>query len=168
MDTKVCRKCGEEKPLTEFHRLSRDGDRRMARCKDCRSQERREQHAANPEVGRQRAKDYVMSLPEDVRLERRRRSNLKHAYGISLEQYAEMLVAQHGVCAVCKQPETWIRNGILMRLQVDHDHTTGKIRGLLCRECNMSLGLLQDSVERLKGLIYYLERGGYDAFAPDA
>ena len=69
-----------------------------------------------------------------------------------------MLDEQGGGCAICqKTPE---ENG--RRLAVDHNHTTGDVRGLLCTQCNVGLGNLGDSVERLRSAIRYLnERGSY-------
>lgn len=61
--------------------------------------------------------------------------HLKHSYGITIEQYDAMLVKQNDLCSICKKP------GILV---VDHNHKTNKFRGLLHRNCNSALGLLQD------------------------
>lgn len=71
--------------------------------------------------------------------------------GITLEQYKEMLEAQNGRCAICKElPSTaW--------LCVDHEHTGRNVRGLLRNTCNRALGLLKDSVENLKQAVKYLE-----------
>jgi hypothetical protein len=77
-------------------------------------------------------------------------------YGITLEQYDEMLVAQGGVCAVCKREP---RDDI--SLHVDHDHATGVIRGLLCFRCNNSLGDLGDDPEVMQAAALYLLR--YDS-----
>lgn len=85
--------------------------------------------------------------------EKHRKRHYKWRYGISLEQYNEMVVAQDGRCAICRGPPT--RNG---RLYVDHDHKTGKVRGLLCWEDNLVLGQAKDSPERLRAAAEYLER----------
>lgn len=65
---------------------------------------------------------------------------LKFNYGITREEYDALLLIQNGVCAVCKQKCTTGQ-----ALSVDHNHKTNKIRGLLCRKCNMAIGLLNDS-----------------------
>ncbi len=84
------------------------------------------------------------------------------SYGITREQYEAMHKAQNGLCAVCKQPETSIPGGrrrtkdITPMLHVDHDHATGKIRGLLCGNCNNALGSLKDDPELIKALLKYL------------
>lgn len=64
--------------------------------------------------------------------------NLKKRFGLTLEDYAKMLEAQNGVCAICKTPPASNR-----RLAVDHCHTTRRIRQLLCTKCNTALGLLK-------------------------
>lgn len=85
-------------------------------------------------------------------------SYLEQSFGISLAEYGEMLVAQNGVCAICKQPETHMRNGKVKALAVDHDHKTGAIRGLLCFDCNTGIGKLKDDPEVMRSAIQYLER----------
>lgn len=77
--------------------------------------------------------------------------DLKKHFGMSFEDYADRLVKQNGVCAIC------YRKDKSRSLAVDHCHTTGKIRGLLCAPCNRSLGAFGDSVERLQAAIRYLE-----------
>lgn len=68
----------------------------------------------------------------------RRKYLLKYKYNITIEEYDHMLVYQNGVCAICKQVDVTGR-----RLAVDHDHETGKIRGLLCSSCNTKLGWMK-------------------------
>lgn len=87
-------------------------------------------------------------------LERSR--HLRFTFSISLEDYDRMLTAQGGVCAICKQPETHKRNGKVKALAVDHDHRTGKIRGLLCADCNTGIGKLKDSIDVLTSAVQYL------------
>lgn len=78
---------------------------------------------------------------------KRRQNKLKYRYGIGLEEYQDMFTAQNGTCAICGSAES---------LNVDHDHMTGKVRGLLCRACNHGLGNFQDSTARLVAAIRYL------------
>ena len=85
-----------------------------------------------------------------------REYQLVQKYGITLAEYNEMHAAQGGVCKVCKQPETAIIKGKLAWLSVDHNHTTLKVRGLLCAKCNKVVGLLQDSVTNAEALVAYL------------
>lgn len=80
-----------------------------------------------------------------------RRYDLKKFYGISPEEYQILLIAQNGVCAICSKKTD---NG--KRLSVDHSHTSGKVRGLLCSKCNFAVGLLNDETIRAKSLLDYL------------
>jgi hypothetical protein len=79
---------------------------------------------------------------------------LKKTYGISVEDYNELLELQYGCCAICGRPQSEFKR----ILSVDHDHKTGKIRGLLCFSCNQALGLLHDNIQTLKKAIEYLEK----------
>ena len=79
-------------------------------------------------------------------------------YGISLDTYNDMLSNQHGVCAICHLPEKAKNNqGELKPLAVDHCHTTGKVRGLLCHSCNVLLGRAYDNTVILASAIEYLK-----------
>jgi len=88
---------------------------------------------------------------EDLFFYLRRRSRLKHLYGITPEQYDEMFDAQKGVCAICEAPPN------KKRLNIDHDHKTGKVRGLLCAPCNRWIGRMGDDPERILQAVAYLE-----------
>lgn len=75
-------------------------------------------------------------------------------YGITPEKYNEMLENQGGVCAICKtKPQFDTRK---KRLSIDHCHTTGKVRGLLCDACNRGIGMLKDDTSVLMNAINYL------------
>lgn len=75
----------------------------------------------------------------------------KHRYGITADQFNEMLDRQGGLCALCREKPP---------VDVDHCHDTKKVRGLLCRSCNVGLGQLGDTVDGLVRAIAYLERKG--------
>lgn len=139
---KRCRDCKIEKDSAQFvkNKVCKDGIDTL--CKEC---------------NRKRVKQWRKSNPDKRKLQRKREArctknkDLKRLYGITIEQYEEMLEAQGHVCAICKNPEVFDR-----LLSVDHCHTTGKIRGLLCCRCNSGIGWLQDSIENLKQAIKYL------------
>jgi post-segregation antitoxin (ccd killing protein) len=90
--------------------------------------------------------------------ETRMDSTLRSKFGISLAKYAEMAIAQGGVCAICKKPETDERQGTLKALCVDHNHTTGEVRQLLCNSCNKMIGLACEDVDILSEAVQYLKR----------
>lgn len=82
--------------------------------------------------------------------EQQRAATLKHFYGITLDDYNQMLEKQDNKCKICKEQYDHT-------LHVDHCHETNIIRGLLCKGCNQALGLLKDRIENLKSAISYLE-----------
>jgi len=77
---------------------------------------------------------------------------LKTTYGINIETYNKMFNDQNGCCKICKIHQTDLNKN----LAVDHSHTTGKVRGLLCHKCNMGIGLLQEDITILAESIKYL------------
>ena len=81
---------------------------------------------------------------------------LKRHYGITVDRYNEMLDAQNGCCAICAKPEANEIKGKVVSLAVDHDHSTGAIRALLCSNCNRGLGLFNDDPELLDKAKSYL------------
>ena len=88
-----------------------------------------------------------------------REKRLVREYGITQADYLELLSEQGGHCATCDRTPADCATGWL---DIDHNHTTGEVRGLLCNSCNRGMGLAQDSVGRLEGWIKYLkERGSY-------
>ena len=74
---------------------------------------------------------------------------LKSKYGITFDQYNEMLAKQNGVCAICKQPEVSTLKQKIKLLSVDHSHSTGNVRALLCTNCNMILGKAHEDTNLL-------------------
>lgn len=85
--------------------------------------------------------------PEEVK-RRAKSAVLRWQYGITIEDYDAMYIAQNGLCAVCKSTE---------KLVVDHCHTTGKVRGLLCHFCNAGLGFFRDDLKVMHAAFYYLK-----------
>ena len=86
-----------------------------------------------------------------------RKATLLREFGITLDEYNDMLTIQGNVCAICKQEETSKFKGTVRALAVDHNHTTGQVRGLLCNACNWSLGAMKENITYLKSAIEYLE-----------
>ncbi len=85
------------------------------------------------------------------------RAHRYRAIGVTHEEYLAVLHGQHGACAVCGKNEKPISGGI-RGLHLDHDHVTGKRRGVLCSNCNQLLGRVKDSVPHLERLIAYLKQ----------
>ncbi len=89
-----------------------------------------------------------------------RKSLLKSKYNITLDQYEGMLDSQNNVCKICHNPEThrYKKTNKITQLSVDHNHQTGAIRALLCRQCNIMIGNSRDSAEILRSAASYLEQ----------
>lgn len=87
-----------------------------------------------------------------------RNYDLKRTYGITVEEYSALLEGQGGVCAICGKEERAVKNNSVeyRNLAVDHCHTTGKVRGLLCTNCNQGLGNFMDNPAYLAKAISYL------------
>lgn len=134
----ICKKC--ESSLTEndfYSRPKKEGLRYSSTCKKCTNQGSKERH--DPIVR------YKKSLPKK--------------FGISWEDYLDLYSNQDGLCAICKSPIK-INGEHINRLEtgfVDHDHVTGKVRGLLCSPCNLALGLFKDSKLVLEAASRYLD-----------
>jgi len=133
MTGKVCPKCKLNKPFDDFYRSLKRKDGYAGYCKKCSHDNVDKWCKNNPE------KDYRF----------KRHNALKSKYGVSLLEYEKMCLEQGGACGICfKIPKH--------ALAVDHNHLTGEIRGLLCRNCNTGIGLLMDSIENLASAQAYL------------
>lgn len=98
-------------------------------------------------------RDRVTILADERRIKNSRKYHLSKTYGITTEQYEDLLERQGGTCATCSADEP---GGRLKNFAVDHDHETGEIRGLLCFACNLVLGLIGDDAGTLRALADYL------------
>jgi len=116
----------------------------------------REWKKRNREYLREYEKEYYKKPQSPVI---RRRYSLKKKYGLTIEQYDEMLQKQNNVCAICQEPSLSLdpRTNKVRRLAVDHCHKTGKIRGLLCSKCNKGIGLFRDNPVLFANVIKYLQ-----------
>lgn len=162
---KRCRVCGELKPVDEFYLARGTRDGRRNDCKPCNLAAKAARNAADPASNRERARRWQQQNSERYRAKQQqyvdegrkqawnRKSYLKRRYGLTLEQYDEMLAAQGGVCAICRKPRPEERT-----LHIDHDHQTGKIRGLLCFRCNNALGDFDEEYELFVRAADYLDR----------
>jgi hypothetical protein len=120
-------------------------------------EKQRAYRAANPEKIAEGNRAYRAANPEKLRAyyEANREKMIEkqkiRRFGITSAEYDQMVMAQCGTCGICGEPEA-----PKTRLSVDHDHDTGKLRGLLCGSCNRGIGLLQDSPELLNRASAYL------------
>lgn len=128
---KYCYVCKRILPESEFAKNSTKKNHIRPECRSCDNKQRQERKK------KEKAKD-----PDKVR-----DRYLRKTYKIGLDEYTEMLKNQNGVCWICQEKKD---------LVVDHDHSTGKVRGLLCNQCNTSLGGFKDNIDYLRSAINYL------------
>lgn len=143
---KACSRCRLVLPLDRF---SRRNDRPNSSCRACVVAATRAWKQANPEkhaAQRERVRESGKQREYDLR-----------RYNMTPADYDRLLEAQGGTCAICGVV-SGSRSG--RRLVVDHNHATGRVRGLLCFRCNTAIGKLGDSVHGLRNALAYLERAG--------
>ena len=158
MAKKKCTKCGDPKPLNQFHQDASHKDGHSSQCDQCRCENGGSYYEKNKARCQARMREHYrkkMSVRENY--EEFRDGRLRKQYGITLKTYWRMHKQQKGLCKICRQPETCIRLGKRRILMVDHDHKTGKVRGLICQNCNHLLGHAKDSMTVLAAAIMYLK-----------
>lgn len=148
---KTCAHCKALKPLSDYHAEARRFDGLNRVCKVCSAESHRSWLARNPSKNAELQKRWRDNNPE-----RSADHNLKKLYGLPIGTYDKMFAAQEGRCAICKTDDT----GKHRRFHVDHCHETGKVRGLLCHGCNVSLGHYKHSIDILQAAITYLAESG--------
>lgn len=162
---KVCPCCGKKLPATTkfFHKHSTTSDKLQTECRECRNIKSKEYYSKNVDKYKDNWKKWRKENPEKYQAaresykERYHEYKLQWKYNISKKDFDLLFEAQEGVCAICGKPETRKQKGVLKRLSVDHDHETGKVRGLVCHRCNTLLGMAEDNIETLENAILYLE-----------
>ncbi len=181
--TKTCTRCGESKPLSEFWKRHRGTSKLRPACKKCMTAQSRRWWLDNPDQvkklgqrGTVKRRELLQTSPEArARYNARARvtgkawrdknrgkvrrygffGTIKAKYGLTRDQWDEQLIRQVGRCAIC---------GAAFRgdgePQVDHDHVTGKVRGMLCQNCNIMLGTSRDNPRILEAGRDYIMSGG--------
>ena len=139
METRECKKCEETKPIERFkwvygHKSKKNPKKKyhLYTCRKCHNKEYNWKKYHNPITKR----EYMY----------------KKRYGITVNDYNEMLISQDGMCAICKTDKK-----IKGYFHVDHCHDTKKIRGLLCIRCNAGIGYFKDNILNLEKAIVYLK-----------
>jgi hypothetical protein len=178
-DMKKCRVCKKEKDNGCFGfngtQTRKDGSRYLRTiCRPCDAKRRRDEHANDPKKIRESQRKYYKKNEQYFRdkTSRWRKENpektkqmlkewvskngnkirnyaLKRNYGITLEDYLQMIKDQSGKCFICRIDTD--------KLVVDHDHKTGKVRKLLCNACNVFIGKIEKHIDKLDKILDYLE-----------
>lgn len=139
-----CSKCKDSKSPDCFYTSITSSTGYQMFCKDC---------------NRANSREYARTIDVDKRRIGSRRTMLKNKYGLTLEDYDNLLKSQNGVCAICERAETSRsseKGPAVDSLKVDHCHTTGKIRGLLCSECNFGISKFDDNIRHIISAANYI------------
>jgi hypothetical protein len=165
-DPKKCIKCGVEKPLSEYTFHNRNKGQHRNFCHDCEktwiSEYHKSSHGKEKRkewIGKNKEKieEYKRIYKQDVIKQERSRVYhrarwLKESFNMTVDDYMVMYEEQDGKCKICGSTQNGKKN-----FCVDHNHETGKVRGLLCHNCNVSVGLMKDDPDLLRQAADYLE-----------
>lgn len=147
----LCCRCKETKSVGEFN--SHMFNIRYPYCLECRRNATKSYR--QKDESKLKHREYYKTKYEQTAENNR----LKKLYGITLDYYDELLQSQDFVCAICKKQETQkTTSKRISRLSVDHNHSTGSIRGLLCYACNTGIGQFKENKEIMINAIRYLEK----------
>ena len=156
---KICRSCNISKSEDEYYRNA-------LKCKACVKKANKEYYEKNRERINQRSYQWFENNKSrhNLNAQKWRKKNpvktkasiLKNQYGITMLQFEDLLKQQDHKCGVCKKPQSEMKKAF----SVDHCHTTGKVRGLLCNNCNVAIGLLKvdSGIDNLQNAIKYVQR----------
>ena len=135
LTTQTCTQCNCTKSSEDFYkRKSRPGGRQThSECKDCFKARVTKRYQSDP--------DRINDLRACA------------VYGITIDQLTDMRKQANGICQACERPG----EGQFKRLVIDHDHETGKVRGLICQKCNTVLGLVKDNINTLQNLAQFIK-----------
>jgi hypothetical protein len=181
MEKLACTKCKLEKPTTEFSKDKYKKSGYTSHCNLCRKKNNQNWTLKNREKTRdyaknsyqrnreailQRRKNHRKDNPEKYSLDKKKRyCKIKNrirgwkAAGIkdiTIERYDQMIESQKNCCALCDTPASSLKK----ILNVDHNHSTGLVRELLCDSCNRGLGYFKDSADLLQKAVLYLKKHG--------
>jgi len=145
IDTRVCSKCGKEKSITEFSKRNSRKRGYQYACKDCCRKYRRKHKDKSILYNKEYWKNNKKRLSAYMKF---------YHYGVTPEDYDKLYKKQNGCCALCGRHQSELTK----TLCIDHDHKTGKIRGLLCLSCNRGVGYLQDDAELCLKAYQYLRK----------
>jgi hypothetical protein len=148
---KSCTVCAMAKSIDQFNRNRQSKSGYQSRCKSCQKAEHREWYVRNSENIIARTKQWAAENPEKAKAAASR-GQRRRRYGLTAAEYDAFVLSQGGKCASC------LEDFGDSTPHVDHDHVTGVVRELLCGSCNKTLGMAQESRDRLLGLVRYLER----------
>jgi ribosomal protein L40E len=165
-EEKICIRCKELKPISEFglHNIQKNQHRNF--CKQCQKEWDSKYKTSTEgkqkiDEWREKNQEKIIAYRELYKTDPRKKEKMRNygrkntlkQFGLTQEDYDKILQSQNGHCAICGNGT----NGNKKNFCVDHDHETGKVRGLLCHNCNVSVGLMKESPLLLRKAAEYLE-----------
>lgn len=147
--SRTCQKCGITQLFVEFYKNKLCAGGYDTTCKSCMKLQARTYYKEN--------KKEVLTRINNGWLDQKARV-LKEKYGMTLDDYKFLHDEQEGKCKLCNSYKELLADRT-DQLVVDHCHSSGKVRGLLCQHCNMALGLFKDSINTLTNALEYLKNG---------
>jgi len=154
-----CSKCKVKKSLDDFHNYKNGKDGKQHYCKDCVNSQVPNKMKKMKETATHKQcricekmvdkKIMYVTYCKPCEAKRARETTIEKKYGITMSEYDVLFDSQDGLCGVCSKASK-------ISLCVDHDHKTGVVRGLLCRQCNSAIGQLGDNIEGVASALRYL------------
>lgn len=141
---KICSKCLIPKIEDEFAWCYKNNTKRRTMCRGCQAAYRKAHYIKNQEKYKEKARRWECLNPD------KQLANDLKRYGLTIESYTNMVDEQSNKCLICLSPP---ERG---RLRVDHCHKSGKVRGLLCSQCNLALGNIKENLKAAKRLVKYI------------
>lgn len=148
-ETKLCVRCNEVKPRSAFGPAKRMASGLKSWCRPCYSIAAQGYYRKDIEKSRANRREQVK---KHYTKERGRRQHLRDIYNLTTEQYQELLSSQGHACAICRSEKPGGKGD----WHVDHDHSTGAVRGILCAGCNVGIGHFKEDADRLMKAVAYL------------
>jgi len=149
MITKTCSTCNETKCEDAFLQRT-DRPSRRAYCNSCAADKSKKWRQANPDRASEQSRKWREANEHAYRA-KQRRNHIKRTYGLDEADYQALCAEQDHACAICCTPMGEVRT------VVDHDHSTGEIRGILCVTCNTGIGMLRDDYQLVQRALNYLK-----------
>lgn len=162
-----CSTCNKVLSLENFHKKSQNKNGYSGICRRCTSEKAKLNRDSDPNFAAKHklrgSKWYAKNKEDKLRKNKQwrennkskyREINLKSRFGLTSQEYDKLLLSQNNSCAICNKNQ----DEFSYFLVVDHCHKTGKIRGLLCKKCNLGIGHLNDNIQILQNSIEYLKR----------
>ena len=157
---KKCHLCLQIKPLIDFHKCKNNADGLQFVCKDCRRAQGRDRYKLKRDIiiaytykYRKLHRKKWLEYSEQYRIKNRLAIRVRAVlgrYNLTLEEYQNTFSSQEEKCAICGIKD--------FSPKIDHDHKTGKVRGILCFNCNCALGAFKDNISTLERAIEYLKK----------